>query len=367
VTATSNRPRVADTEGKVTQGKVTKADILGTERRWRRGREPIPAGVLLNEDGTPDYGVFGPGSVVWDVLLHPSIAVFHHIGQVLAQDTYKPIVAGIRDHEPVVRKAREGALTVFDGFERASRGAGIHGIMWLSDTTTAQSMADFLHKVHTKVAGPIIDQGEPELGGYAASEPRESMWAALTEMHPMLRMYEAFAFRDGKRPHRLSPEQRDQFIKEAGAYLRIHHAPEDEIPTNMAELRALYAKYDRFFGHSDTIQISPDYGDNYMTLMTDSVKKNFKLSQLRAAIPMLVLYQLVRTPAIGALPPKARQALGLTPEEDARAVKAAKRALPLMWLLQRRPIERHYLRLMWGPDGVKLFDAARKLHKQARR
>src|SRR5882757_8099411 len=105
------------------QDKVTKADILGTERRWRRGMEPVAAGDSLLPDGTIDYGVFGPGSVVWDVLLHPSIVVFHHIGQKLAQDTYKPIVAGIRDHEPVVKKALKGELTAFDGFERASRGA----------------------------------------------------------------------------------------------------------------------------------------------------------------------------------------------------------------------------------------------------
>ena len=346
------------------QDKVTKADILGTERRWRRGMEPVAAGDSLLPDGSVDYGVFGPGSVVWDVLLHPSIVVFHHIGQKLAQDTYKPIVAGIRDHEPVVKKGLKGELTAFDGFERASRGAGIHGIMWLSDTATAQSMADFLHKVHTKVAGPVIDKGEPELGGYAASEPRESMWAALTEMHPMLRMYEAFAFRGGKLPHRLSPERRDQFIKEVGAYLRIHHAPEDEIPTNMAELKALYAKYEPLFGHSETISISPELGYNYMTVMTESIRKNFKPAQWRATMPMMVLYNLVRKPGIGALPAKARQALGLSPEEDKRAVKAARRALPLMWLLQQRPIERHYMRVMWGPDGVRLFDSARRLHKR---
>ena len=69
------------------------------------------------------------------------------------------------------------------------------------------------------------------------------MWAALTELHPMLRMYEAFAFRGLKGPRRLESEQRDQFIREVGAYLRLHGAPEEEIPESMDQLSALYAKY----------------------------------------------------------------------------------------------------------------------------
>jgi hypothetical protein len=66
------------------------------------------------------------------------------------------------------------------------------------------------------------------------------MWAALTEMHPMIWVYEAFAFRDGTLPHRLPPEKRDQFIAETAEYCRRVDSPEIEIPHSMAELRALY-------------------------------------------------------------------------------------------------------------------------------
>ncbi|WP_107122258.1 oxygenase MpaB family protein [Streptomyces sp. DSM 15324] len=56
-------------------------------------------------------------------------------------------------------------------------------------------MAKHLHTIHKKVVGDVIDTARPGLGGYDASGPRDAMWAALTEMHPMLRVYEAFAFR----------------------------------------------------------------------------------------------------------------------------------------------------------------------------
>jgi uncharacterized protein (DUF2236 family) len=345
--------------------KITKEMVLGTERRWRRFGEPVPAGGSLKEDGTPDYGLFGPGSMVWEVLLHPALVVFHHAGQQQMQDIWKPIVAGIRDHEPLTRKARAGTLTMYDTFERASRGAGMHLPMWLGDTKTAELMAKHLHNIHRRVAGSVIDVGDPELGGYDASGPRESMWAALTEMHPMLRMYEAFAFRGGRFPHKLPAEKRDQFMNEVGAYLRLHGAEENEIPHSMADMAALYEKYSRFVTHSDTIKISPDDGLDYSVVMSESISKNFKVSQLRAFRPIVFLYVVLGLPVTGALSGKARRSLNVSPGKERAALIARRLVLPLAWLLQRAPIERHYMRLMWGPDGVNLFLSARKLHADA--
>jgi uncharacterized protein (DUF2236 family) len=347
------------------EDKITKEMILGTERRWRRFGEPVPAGGSLKEDGSPDYGIFGPGSVVWEVLLHPALVVFHHAGQQQMQDIWKPIVAGIRDHEPLTRKARAGTLTMFDTFERASRGAGMHLPMWLGDTKTAELMAKHLHNIHRKVAGPVIDIGNPELGGYDGSGPRESMWAALTEMHPMLRMYEAFAFRDGKFPHKLEAAKRDQFMEEVGAYLRLHGAVEEEIPHSMADVAALYEKYSDFVTHSDTIKIAPEDGLDYSVVMAQAIKKNFSLSQLRAVRPQVFLYLILGLPVTGALPGKARRSLNISKGKERAAIAAKTLVLPLAWILQRGPVERHYMRLMWGPDGVNLFLSARKLHAEA--
>jgi uncharacterized protein (DUF2236 family) len=346
-------------------GKITNADILGTEQRTRRGRIPVPAGGSDKADGTPDYGLFGPGSMVWEVLLHPALVVFHHAGQQQAQLAYKPIEAGIRDWEPLSIKARAGTLTMFDTFERASRGAGMHLPMWLGDTPTAQHMATWLHKIHSRVNGEIIDVSAPELGGYDAAGPRESMWAALTELHPMLRMYEAFAFRDGRFPHSLDPDKRDQFILEAGAYLRLHGAPDDEIPKSMSDLAALYQKHAALFAHSATIDLIPTTGENMAETMQACLKKNFKISHFRALRPTLFIYLFLGVPVTGALSGKARAALGVSRARAHRALVAKKLILPLAWLLQRRPIERHFMRLMWGADGVMLFQSARALHQQA--
>ena len=83
---------------------VTKERLEGNAQRWRRFGEPVPAGQSTKEDGTPDYGLFGPGSVVWEVLLHPATIVFQYAFQGLMQSTYKPVIAGVRDHDPLSRK-----------------------------------------------------------------------------------------------------------------------------------------------------------------------------------------------------------------------------------------------------------------------
>lgn len=344
---------------------VSTARLLGVERRWRRFGPPVAAGESSGPDGAPDFGLFGPGSAAWEVLLHPLTIALESVAQGVAQLLYKPIAAGIRDGDPISRKGRQGTLTFFDSFERFQRNAGMHAPMWFGDSTTARRMAEHLHRIHGHVAGDVIDIGEPELGGYAASEPRDAMWAALTEMHPVLRAYEAFAFRHGRLPRRLPDEARDRYVAEFSAYVRLVGGADEEAPTSTAELAVLYERYADLFRHSPTIDLLPDTGEDYQQVMADAMRRNFHPTQLRAIAPLL-MFVMFRMPVLGALSARARRSAGLNPVTSALAAASAKAALPVMWLLQQPPSERFLMRLMWGPDGVRLIESARELHRRAR-
>jgi uncharacterized protein (DUF2236 family) len=344
---------------------LSKEKLLGTESRWRRFGEPVAAGQSLKPDGTLDYGLFGPGSMAWEVLLHPATVILESIGQSLMQLTYKPVAAGIRDHDPLSRKARAGTVTYFDAFERFQRNSGMHAPMWLGDTATAQRMAEHLHRVHQRVASDIIDCGEPALGGYAASAPRDAMWAALTEMHPLLRMYEAFAFRGGWLPRRLPAEKRDAYFAEVVAYVRLVGAEEAEIPKSAAELSQLYDKYAALFGHGKKMNIIPETGQDFKELAKAVMKKNFHVSQLKAIRPLMFQFAMLELPVMGALPRKARRNAGFGPVKNFFAVVARYAFLPVIWVMQQAPLERRLMRLMWGPDGVRLIETARRLHREA--
>jgi uncharacterized protein (DUF2236 family) len=226
-------------------------------------------------------------------------------------------------------------------------------------------MAEHLHRVHKRVASDIIDVGDPELGGYAASEPRDAMWAALTEMHSMLRMYEAYAFRGFWLPRKLPREKRDQYVAEVAAYARLVGANEEEIPQSAAQLSRLYKKYERFFGQGERMHDIPATGQDSQKLAADVMKQNFHISQLRALRPIVSQFTLMKLPVLGALPVKARRNAGLGLVQRVLAVASRYVFLPFIWVLQRGPLERRAMRLMWGPDGVKLIEAARQLHRAA--
>jgi len=346
---------------------LTEEKFLGPTSRWRRFGEPVPAGGSTQADGSPDYGLFGPGSIVWEVLLHPAVIVLESIGQSLLQLTYKPIAAGIRDHDPLSRKARAGTLTFFDAFERFQRNSGMHAPMWLGDTATAKRMAQHLHRVHQRVKGDVIDTGAPELGGYAASGPRDAMWAALTEMDAILHIYEACAFHGEDPPARLSDIQRDQYFSECAAYLRLVGAPEEEIPNSVAEVQALYDRYDHLFGHTDTLDVIPETGQDYKQLSADVMQRNFHPSQAPAIEMLRKKFGEFRMPILGALSPRTRRHAGLDEEQSVEAEQALAALLPAIREMQQPGKEAETMRLMWGPDAVMLIGAARRLHSQARR
>ncbi len=344
---------------------VTKERLLGSEQRWRRFGEPTPAGGSIREDGTPDYGLFGPGSLAWEVILHPATIVLETVAQGMVQTTYRPIHAGVRDRDPMTRKGHAGTLTVMDMFDRAQRNSGIHAPMWLGDTATATRVASHLQNIHAKVTGEVIDVGDPELGGYDANSPRDAMWATLTEMESMLWLYEAFAFRDGSFPRRLTAEQRDRYIAEFAPYVQLFpHA--DEPPRSTGELAALREKYAPLFDHSATMETMPDGGHDYHTWLMGNARENFHRSQVRVLLPMLLLFGVFKKPMMAAMSDDTLRAMGVSAKERRRARRARRLALPLAWLMQRKPVERYLMRLMWGPDAVTLIDSARKLHKDAR-
>lgn len=355
VTTTNNAERVNPV--------VTKERLWGTESRWRRFGEPTPAGAPSDQQEV-DYGVFGPGTVAWEILLHPATIVFQSAAQFVLQLTYKPIAAGVRDWDPLSRKARKGELTIFDLFDRAQRNSGIHAPMWLGDLATAQRVAKHLQNIHSKVAADIIDIGEPELGGYAANSPRESMWATLTEMHSMMWLYETLAFDGFRRPRKLPPEKRDQFISEVAEYCRLFPAAEESLPHSMADLNALYERDAKLFGHSQTMDIIPETGQNFSKLMADSIKKNSHPSQFRVKVQLFFQNKLFELPVLGSVSGKTRRSMGLSKRKERMALASTKVLLPLIWLLQQPPIERYFMRMMWGPDAVKLITAARKLQAE---
>tara|TARA_B100000678_G_C18018141_1_gene425574 strand:- start:122 stop:712 length:591 start_codon:yes stop_codon:yes gene_type:complete len=192
------------------------------------------------------------------------------------------------------------------------------------------------------------------------------MWAALTEMHTMLWVYERLGFRGFWLPRRLPDDLRDRYIAEVSEYCRLFPHDENELPKSMAELKELYKKYDDLFGVTKTLAIIPSTGQNFHQLWKDSIEKNDHPSQKKVKFQLFFQEGLFKLFAMAAVSGKTRKNSGLTPRKEKIVLTARVLLLPLIWLLQTRPIESYFLRMMWGPDAVELVAEARKLHKAAK-
>lgn len=344
---------------------LTQELLLGDVGRWRRFGDVTPAGGSLRSDGTPDYGLFGPGSIVWEVLLHPATIVFETAAQAAEQFLYKPITAGIRDADPISRKARAGRFTMFDFFERFQRNSGMHAPMWLGDTATATNMATHLHRIHGHVQGPVIDPEDPSLGGYAAAEPRDAMWAAITELHATMCAYEKLAWHGDEPPRPLTAAQRDRFVREMAPYLRLVGAEEAEIPQSMAELDALYGEYAPYFGHSESVFTDLETGVHMIAQYKQVGLQNWDPSHVLATDALSEVYEQWSDVMQAILPDKLQRAAGRTQEQiDASAETISAREAEIR-AIQSPENEARIMRLLWGPDGVDLIESARRLQREA--
>lgn len=339
--------------------------LLGDASRWRRFGEVTPAGGSLKDDGTPDYGLFCPGSIVWEVLLHPASIVFETAAQAAAQFLYMPITAGIRDADPVSRKARAGRFTLFDLFERLQRNSGMHAPMWLGDTATATNMAAHLHRIHGHVAGAVIDPEDPSLGGYAAAEPRDAMWAAITELHATMCAYEKLAWHGDEPPRPLTADQRDQYVREMAAYLRLVGADESEIPESMADLDALYDKYAPYFGHRESVFTDPETGVHMLAQLAQVGQKNWDPSHALATEALAEVYDQWQEVMQAILPERLQRAAGRSPELIESSASIVRTREADIREIQSPENEARIMRLLWGPDGVDLVESARRLHRDA--
>jgi len=114
------------------------------------------------------------------------------------------------------------------------------------------------------------------------------------------------------------------------------------------------------------MDIIPGTGQNFSQIMAASIKKNAHPSQGRVKIQLLIQNKLFELPVLASVSGKTRRSMGLSKRKERTAIVATKLFLPLIWLVQQPPIERYFMRMMWGPDAVELITAARKLHAEAR-
>lgn len=206
---------------------------------WRRGPAPVAAGCSIAADGKPDYGYFGPSSMVWRVLTHPATPAMLTQVTGLLELPDAGLFSTVFDHDPLARAAMRGRVRPSMVNNRLRRTAGVPVPLILGDTPTADRVAAHLRGFHSKMQGTIPSSGEP----YDAAGSDLVVFAHVTIMHAALRVYETTGFVGRHFPRRLNDKDRDRYFAEAAQFAIMMGARSEDIPRSVAEVRDYYERH----------------------------------------------------------------------------------------------------------------------------
>jgi uncharacterized protein (DUF2236 family) len=173
--------------------------------------DPMPESDLAGTDG--DMGLFGPGSIVWQV--HGDASMLIGGVRALMMQTLHPLaMAGVADHS----NYRE------DPFGRLHRTGGFLGATTFGTTAAATRAIDQVRAIHPHVTG-VAPDGRP----YSAEDPHLLAWVHVALIDSLLSSYQRYGARH------LTPAEADEYV---ASYAQIALALGSEpVPTSVAELK----------------------------------------------------------------------------------------------------------------------------------
>lgn len=189
---------------------------------------------VLAEAPSPEAGLFGPDSVVWEVTRHlPVYALSTPLGGFM--DTAHPWVAhGVADHSRIFTDPRKRARMTYLMLMRIVFG----------DVDTVRRTSRGLNAMHHRVQGTLPERaGRFEAGStYTANEAEALLFVHLVFFWTRLTMYQRIV-----RP--LTPAELDTYVAESARFAACFGIPAEMLPASYAE----FEQRVQGFAASDTV------------------------------------------------------------------------------------------------------------------
>lgn len=231
------------------------------------GHADYPLAHSLDHPGDP--GLFGPGSVTWEVVGDVS-AFVGGIRALLIQAAHPEVVAGVADHsryreDPLGRLSRTSAYVT----------ATAYGAL-----PEVEAAVEAVRRAHRGVRGRS-HRDEP----YSADTPALASWVHNALADSFLQAYRMFG------PRHLSPAEADDFVKEQTRLGGMLAA--DDLPTSAARLSGWIAEH-------PAIGPSPGMSEAVRFLLDPPLSRGQRIG-----------YGILFRGAAATLPPRLRKILGV--------------------------------------------------------
>lgn len=165
---------------------------------------------------TLDDGLFGPESVTWRSMAHPSTAIGASAAAMI-QMLYPPVMYVVDQTSSFQQKPEL----------RAQRTSDYAATITYGDVATAEAAGGSLRKIHARCTGTHPDTGEP----IAADDPQSLVWVHNALTWALLRAWTLYG-------PQLSPAEQDRFVEEQLISARLVGCDLDTVATNVAELNS---------------------------------------------------------------------------------------------------------------------------------
>jgi uncharacterized protein (DUF2236 family) len=165
-----------------------------------------------------DQGLFGPGSVTWEVHASP-VMLIGGMRALMIQALHPLALAGVIEHSDF----RERPL------HRLRRTARYVATVTFGDTEQAERAGAAVRGIHRHIEGVDRVTG----GRYSARDVEALLWVHCVEVHSFLAAYRAYA-------GRLSAADQDRYLEESARSAALVGIPAGRVPASVPVMRAYF-------------------------------------------------------------------------------------------------------------------------------
>ncbi len=181
---------------------------------------------LAREPIDPRVGLFGPGSMFWEVNKHAIVYFAGAVQSVQMQLAHPWVAVGVFEHSKIMTDPRKRAQLTYT-------------FLWsiiYGDLATVRRMSAALYKMHARVHGTIGAAAGRHAAGsaYRANAVSALLWVHVTAFYCRVKLYE-------KLVRALDEAEKDRFCAEAKRYAYCFGIPEDAHPSTWREVEAYVA------------------------------------------------------------------------------------------------------------------------------
>lgn len=255
---------------------------------------------LRRECRDPVAGLFGPGSMMWEVNKYP-LAAMQGSGRALLLQIAHPWVTNAID---------EHSKTRDDPVGRGERTFTHVGRMVFGSLDQALDSARVVYRLHSGIRGRLLQgsQAVPAGESYAANEIAAAVWVHATLWDTSARMYELFV-----RP--LGSDEKERYYQETRRFAWLFGIPDEVLP----------ADWQAFQDYCEDMYAGPELQVNANTRELAGFLFHPKQKVLRAGMKWITAVTAVT------LPPRLRDAFGLRDDAATRRLVNAGVALFRAW------------------------------------